>query len=158
MVFFKIQLPMVFFKIQLPMVFFKIQLPMVFLKIQLPMVFFKIQLPMVFFKIQLPMVRSLMCIRYLTAAYQNNINTHNFIKKCWLIYCSWFYWIKLTGKVFICDLCNNARNSLAPTRFNHFGTRFFLSPLKYRLITITDKNVDKVIRIIFKQKYAPENK
>ena len=31
------------------------------------------------------------------------------------------------------------------------GTLFFLSPRKYKLITITDKNVDSVIIIMFRQ-------
>ena len=42
------------------------------------------------------------------------------------------------------------------TRLSHAGTLLFLSPRKYKLITMTDKNVDNVMSIIFKQKYAPK--
>ncbi len=41
---------------------------------------------------------------------------------------------------------------------SHFGTLLFLSPRKYRLMTMTDRNVDNVMRIMLRQKYAPEIK
>ena len=41
---------------------------------------------------------------------------------------------------------------------NHLGTLLFLSPRKYKLMTMTDRNVDNVMSIMFKQKYAPERK
>ena len=47
------------------------------------------------------------------------------------------------------------RKSLITLR-SHSGTWDFLSPLKYRLMTITERNVDSVISIMFRQKYAPE--
>ena len=37
------------------------------------------------------------------------------------------------------------------TLFSHLGTVFFLSPRKYKLMTITDRKVDKVISTMFKQ-------
>ena len=38
---------------------------------------------------------------------------------------------------------------------NQMGTFDFLSPLKYKLMTITDRKVDRVISIMLRQKYAP---
>ncbi len=56
------------------------------------------------------------------------------------------------------DVCTANGEEKKLTRFSHLGTLFFLSPLKYKLITITDKNVDSVMRIMLRQKYAPKRK
>ena len=42
------------------------------------------------------------------------------------------------------------------TLFSHLGTLLFLSPRTYKLMTMTERNVDRVMRIMLRQKYAPE--